>query len=133
MECSKFVEEKIADTDSPEFRAHRVGCPGCVRDLEELDEIRDLYREASVESYRGALPRVRRFPRAAWSAVAAAVMMVAVFVAIMMPAKSPEVPLNGTAVLVRIPLEPWGREEERLDRAMDELFDRVQSLERRPR
>ena len=49
MECNKFVEEKIGETESPEFRDHLAGCAGCARDLEELREVRSLYREASTE------------------------------------------------------------------------------------
>ena len=60
MECNKFVEEKIGETPTPEFKAHLAGCPGCARDVEDLREVRSLYREASTEKYRGGVPKLRR-------------------------------------------------------------------------
>jgi len=65
MECNKFVEEKIGESDSPDFRAHLAGCAECARDLEELREVRALYRAASTEKYRGGIPRLRRY-RMGW-------------------------------------------------------------------
>src|SRR4029434_9776645 len=71
MECNKFVDEKIGEAHTAEFRDHLAGCAGCARDLEELREVRTLYREASTEKYRGGVPRVRRY-RTGWIPMAAA-------------------------------------------------------------
>ena len=71
MECNRFVEEKVGESNSPEFRAHLAGCAGCARDVEELREVRSLYRRASTEKYRGGVPRLRRF-RMGWVPMAAA-------------------------------------------------------------
>src|SRR5882672_10429295 len=71
MECNKYRDEKIGETDSAEFREHLAGCNGCRRDLEELREVRSLYKKASTETYRGGVPRLRK-SRAAWFPMAAA-------------------------------------------------------------
>src|SRR5215510_15283281 len=71
MECNKFIDEKIGETHTAEFRDHLAGCAGCARDVEELREVRSLYRAASTEKYQGGVPRVRRF-RGGWIPMAAA-------------------------------------------------------------
>jgi hypothetical protein len=133
MECDRFIEEKVGESDSPEFRAHREACAGCRQDLEDLAEIRELYREASVERYRGGAPAVRR-GRAAWApAAVAAAFMVGILVTILvMPARpgvpKPEPEPAGTAFF-RVHLEPWGGEE-RLSRALEDAWSRLEDMER---
>ncbi len=131
MECGKFIEEKVSGTESPEFRAHRLGCPGCMRDLEEIDEVRGLYREASVERYTGGVPSLRRFRgRASWAmaATAAAVMLVVLFVFLGEPSGEQTAAAPGT--MFRARLEPWGREDARIDREFDAVWRGLESLER---
>jgi len=135
MECDRFVEEKVGEADSPEFRAHREECESCRRDLEELAEIRTLYREASVERYRGGMPAPRRV-RAAWApAAVAAAALVAILVSIlvlpMRPPPPPPVPApepGGTAFF-RVHVEPWAGDE-RISRAIDDTWERLETLER---
>lgn len=126
MECDRFIEEKVGDAGSPEFSDHLAECAACRRDIDEYDEIRELYREASTERYSGGRPRLRR---AAWPVAAAAAVLVAVFATIVMPPSTPVV----TIASGRLRLEPWSREDARLDREMDDLWRRVEELERRPR
>ena len=133
MECNKYVDEKIGETDSAEFREHRAGCAGCRRDLEELREVRSLYQEASVEKYRGGVPRLRK-PRAAWIPMAAAAaLLVGVFALILRnPAevgvKAPEPSESTTSVFVRIHLEPWAADV-RVGKALDDCWQKLEQLE----
>ncbi len=139
MECNRFLEEKLAGTESPEFRHHRAGCEGCRRDLEECDEVRRLYREASVERYSGAVPRVRRFRPGSWlPAAAAAAVLVGVLCFLLFggPGELPERGLGeGEPVVafVRVHLEPWNPAEARLNEEMNDLWGRIETLERRGR
>lgn len=132
MECPKFVEEKIGESDSPEFRAHLVGCPGCVRDVEELREVRSLYREASTETYRGRVPRVSRF-RLGWIPMAAAAAgLLLVFGLVLRDSEEPAAPKKDTeanpSIYVRIPLEPWAADA-RIQNAIDDCWQKLDLLE----
>lgn len=134
MECNKFVEEKIGESDSPEFRAHLVGCPGCARDVEELREVRSLYREASTEKYRGGVPRAGRF-RMGWvpMAAAAAVLVVVFGLILRGPEEKPAPKKDAetsAAVYVRIPLEPWAADT-RLQNAIEDCWLKLENLENR--
>jgi hypothetical protein len=135
MECNKFVEEKVGETGSPEFRAHLAGCAGCARDLEELREVRALYREASTEKYRGGVPRLRRF-RTGWipMAAAAAVLLMVFGLILRGPEENPppakSEPLNGETRYVRVHLEPWGGEA-RIQYGLDECWRILEQLENR--
>src|SRR6185295_19803877 len=125
MECNKFVDEKIGGTDSAEFREHLAGCAGCRRDLEELREVRSLYKAASVEKYSGTLPRVRRF-RGAWVPMAAAAaLLIGVFAMVFSgtatdPVKTLEKE-SAPTVFVRIRLEPWATDL-RMNKAFDDVW-----------
>ena len=131
MECSSYLEEKAGQSESPEFLRHLATCGGCQRDVEEMDEIRGLYRAASVERYAGGVPRLRR---SAWglalSALAAAAM-VAVLIFMLAPRGStPELAKADPSVpYFRVHLEPW-RNEVRLDRALDGCWQQLDALER---
>jgi hypothetical protein len=142
MECNKFVEEKIGETDSAAFREHRASCAACGHDLEELDEVRRVYREASVERYSGRMPRLRALPRLSWAMAAAAAMMIAALVVLLgAPVRTPVEPTAGKSavsytggIFFRAYLEPWGgREEARLTHEMDDLWRRLDTLERSDR
>ncbi len=132
MECNKFVEEKVGEADSPDFRAHLAGCAECARDVEELREVRALYRAASTEKYRGGVPRLRRF-RMGWVPMAAAAaVLVMVFGLILRgpgerPPKKNE-PEKNRAQFVRVPLEPWAGEV-RIQVALDECWRTLERLE----
>lgn len=133
MDCDKFVLEKLEGGDSPGFRAHRAGCPACARDVEELGDVRRLYREATEdERWRGAVALPRRRAPSAWMPVAAAA---AVAVALLASLFRSEAPVEGPstappAPFVRARLDPWDREENRLARALDDAWSRLESLER---
>ena len=135
MECNKYVEEKIGGTDSAEFREHLSACAGCARDLEELREVRTLYRSASTEKYRGGVPRVRRF-RGSWLPLAAASAVLIGVLALILPGRrdgaSTSTDSGATsAPFVRIPLEPWGSDV-RLANALDDCWQKLESLEKKP-
>ena len=135
MECNKFVEEKIGETDSPAFRDHRAGCAGCVRDLEELREVRTLYRKASTEKYRGGVPRVRRF-RMGWvpMAAAAAVLLVVFGLILWNPAEQNDSTVDKEAMpglYFHVHLEPWGQEA-RISAALEDCWRMLERLERNP-
>lgn len=135
MECNKFVEEKIGEADSPAFRDHLAGCAGCARDVEELREVRSLYREASTEKYRGGVPRLRR-ARLGWvpMAAAAAVLLMVFGLILRGPGdrsgtkKDSEPP---TPSFVRLHLEPWAGEQ-RISSAIDDCWRKLEQLETRP-
>ena len=134
MECNKFVDEKIGETHTAEFRDHLAGCAGCGRDLEELREVRTLYREAaSAEKYRGGVPRVRRF-RTGWIPMAAAAaVLLMVFGLILKPADRipPKVDSdNPPIVFFRVHLEPWGGDT-RYGNAFDDAWRKLEQLEKR--
>lgn len=139
MECDRFLEEKVSGTESPEFREHLAGCEGCRRDLEEYDEVRRLYREASTERYPLAVPRLRRPRPLAWMpAAAAAVFLVGALLVMLFGGPGGEVgksPERETAsgTFFRVHLSPWDVDESRLDGEMDDLWKRIGSLERRKR
>ncbi len=133
MECNKFVEEKIGETDSPAFREHLAGCEGCARDVEELREVRTLYRSASTEKYRGGVPRVTRF-RTAWVPMAAAAaVLIGVFALILGVPREKDQPKpetgNESAMFVRVHLEPWGSDV-RIHNAIEDVWQKLEQLER---
>ena len=132
MECNKFVLEKLEGGDTPEFSAHRLGCPGCTRDVEELIDVRRLYHEATEEErWKGGVPLLRRRPPSAWLALsAAAALAVAVLAGLWRrPAAEVEPTSSAPAPFFRISLAPWDREENRLARAMDDAWGRLEKLE----
>lgn len=135
MECDKFVLEKLEGGDSPDFRAHRAGCAACARDVEELGDVRRLYREATEEErWKGGVPVVPRRSASAWVPVAAAAGLAAAALAGLFRPSAPPVENPTTAEppapFVRAPLAPWDREENRLARAMDDAWSRLERLER---
>lgn len=135
MECDRFILEKLEGGDSPGFRAHRASCAGCARDVEELGDVRRLYREATEEErWRGGVPVLRRRSASAWIPVAAAAALAAAALAGLFrsPAPSLENPktAEAPAPFVRTHLAPWDREEHRLSRAMEEVWSRLDRLER---
>lgn len=132
MECNKFVEEKIGESDSPAFRAHLAGCAECARDVEELREVRGLYRAASTEKYRGGVPRLRRF-RMGWvpMAAAAAVLMMVFGLILRGPGeKAPPKngPVTAEAPYVRVHLVPWAGDA-RIQTAIDDCWRTLDRLE----
>jgi hypothetical protein len=132
MECTRFVEEKIGETDSAEFREHRAGCAGCRRDLEELREVRTLYREASTESYRAGVPRLRR-TRVSWVPMAAAAaVLIGVFVLILGGPRPEDVkptdPGTAPGIFVRVPLQPWASDAS-FTRTLDDCWRQLERLE----
>ena len=135
MECNKFVEEKIGETDSPAFRDHRAGCAGCPRDQEELREVRGLYRKASTEKYRGDVPRVRRF-RMGWvpMAAAAAVLLLVFGLILRNPGENTDPTPDKettTSLYYHVHLEPWGQEA-RISAALEECWRTLEKLEKNP-
>lgn len=137
MECNKFVDEKIGETHTPEFRDHLAGCAGCARDVEELREVRTLYREASTEKYRGGVPRVGRF-RGGWipMAAAAAVLLMVFGLILSGPKDDPTAPKNspsegGSMVFFRVHLEPWSADAGYAN-AVGECWRKLEQLEKRP-
>lgn len=135
MECNKFVNEKIGETESPAFRDHLAGCAGCARDVEELREVRTLYRKASTEKYRGGVPRVRRF-RMGWvpMAAAAAVLILVFGLVLWNPTEQPDptVDKDTTATLYfQVHLEPWGAEA-RISNALEDCWRKLEQLEKDP-
>ncbi|HVR87489.1 MAG TPA: hypothetical protein VMU54_24395, partial [Planctomycetota bacterium] len=132
MECSKYAQEKIGETDSAQFREHLAGCDGCRRDLEELREVRSLYREASTEKYRGGIPRLRRSRAAGFPLVAAAALLVGVFALILgVPRREGPKSTDATStstVFVRIRLEPWGSDR-RITSELDDCWRKLEHLE----
>lgn len=131
MECNKYVEEKIGGTDSAEFREHLAGCAGCRRDLEELREVRSLYKAASVEKYSGTVPRVRKF-RAAWVPMAAAAaLLIGVFAMVFSGSESTKTGPDkegGPTVFVRVHLEPWATDVP-MNNAFDDCWQKLEQLE----
>jgi hypothetical protein len=133
MECNKFADEKIGESHTAEFRDHLAGCAGCARDVEELREVRTLYREASTEKYRGGVPRVRRF-RTGWIPMAAAAaVLLMVFGLILKPAEKvpPKVESdNPSMFFVRVHLEPWAADV-RYSNAIEDCWHKLEQLEKR--
>lgn len=131
MECNKFVEEKIGESDAPAFREHLAGCAGCARDVEELREVRTLYREASTERYRGGVPRLRRF-RLGWvpMAAAAAVLLMVFGLILRGPGDKTTTPTDSKPdpLYVRVHLVPWPGEA-RLQRDFEDCWTRLDHLE----
>jgi len=136
MECNKFIDEKIGESHTPEFREHLAGCAGCARDVEELREVRTLYREASTEKYPGGVPRVRRFG-GGWIPMAeAAAVLLMVFGLILSGPKDDKTTTKSESdhppmVFFRVHLEPWGGDA-RYGNAFDECWKKIEQLEKRP-
>lgn len=134
MECDRFLDEKVSGGETPQFREHLAACEGCARDAEEYAEIRRLYREASVELWKGGVPRAGR-PR--WTTLvpvaAAAVLMIGVLVLLLgSPSGAPPADMPAP-VFSRVHLEPWDRGEARIARAVDDVWRRLEEIEGRPR
>ena len=134
MECSRFVEEKTAQSESPEFLRHLATCAGCQRDVEEMDDIRALYRSASTERYPGGVPQLRRLRWGSWiSAAAAAGVMIAALVFLLRhpgPKSTIEaISKEPTTAFYRIHLEPWPTDV-RFDHAVDSCWRDLDRLER---
>jgi anti-sigma factor RsiW len=131
MECPSFVLEKTAQSERAEFLRHLAACAGCQRDVEEMDDLRALYRSASIERYRGGVPRVRRGGWGSWlSAGAAASVMIAVLVFLLSHAPSAtKETVAKAAPFFRVPLEPW-RADVRLDGEFDDCWLKLDRLER---
>jgi hypothetical protein len=132
MECNRFVEEKVGQSESPEFLRHLATCAGCQRDIEEMDDIRGLYRAASTERYPGGVPRLRRFGWGAWASAAAAAVMIAALVFVLTPPPPPKTPIahkESTQAFYRIHLEPW-RPDVRFDHALNDCWRQLDTLER---
>src|SRR5213078_1719999 len=132
MECNKFVEEKIGDSDSPAFRAHLAGCAECARDVEELREVRSLYRATSTEKYRGGVPRLRRF-RAGWVPMAAAAAVLVMVFGLILRGPGDNPPKKNksetsSAVFVRVHLEPWAGEAQ-IQTAIEDCWRSLDHLE----
>ena len=132
MECNRFVEEKIGESESPAFREHLAGCAGCARDVEELREVRTLYREASTEKYRGGVPRLRRF-RMGWVPMAAAAAVLMLVFGLILglpggnPATKPDQEARSTAY-VHVHLEPWAGDA-RIQSTIDDCWRTLDRLE----
>ncbi len=133
MECGRFLEEKLGGTPGPAFREHLAECEGCRRDLGEYEEIRRLYRLASVERYPGAVPRPRRFGSSSWLSAAAAAVLLGVLVLVLFggPAETPRP--AGVEAFVRVHLEPWNPQDAALNRMADDIWEVVLAMERRGR
>ena len=130
MECGRFVEEKLGDAESPEFRDHLAGCEACRRDREEIREVRRLYRVASVERYPGGVPRVGRRRALPWipAAAAAAVMLALLGLLLWVPSPPPDDAATNPTLYTRVHLEPWS-EDARLSNAMDDAWRKLEMLE----
>jgi hypothetical protein len=132
MECSSYIEEKAGQSESPEFLRHLASCAGCQRDVEEMDDVRSLYRSASTERYTGGVPHVRRFGLGSWlSATAAAGAMIAALVFLLgHPGTKPPAEIAATATpFYRIHLEPWPTDA-RFNHAVDDCWRELDRLER---
>jgi hypothetical protein len=132
MECNSFTLEKIGESDSPAFRDHLAGCAACARDLEELREVRALYRAASTETYPGGIPSLRSF-RTGWVPMAAAAAVLVMVFGLILggpredPAKKNEL-VKGAVLVVRVPLEPWAADAQ-IQTAMDDCWRMLDHLE----
>ena len=134
MECNRFVEEKIGEARTAEFRDHLAGCPGCARDVEELREVRALYRSASTEKYRGGVPRVSRF-RGGWIPMAAAAAVLLMVFGLVL--RGPEVAKPEKRIqsdeppvaFTRVHLEPWGGEQ-RIANAIEQAWWKLDQMEK---
>ena len=132
MECVRFIEEKVGQSESAEFLRHLATCSGCQRDVEEMDDVRGLYKAASNERYAGGIPRLRRFGLGAWvsSAAAAAAMIAALVFLLLPPARNAEVAkADPAALFFRVHVEPW-RADARFDHALDTCWGDLDRLER---
>jgi anti-sigma factor RsiW len=131
MECPRYLDEKAAQSEDPEFLRHLASCAGCQRDVEEMDEIRTLYRSASVERYAGGVPSLGRPGPVGWASGAAALAMIALLVFALLPRAGPPEDRSGraSAPYFRLALEPW-RADRGVDRALDDCWRRLDVLER---
>src|SRR5258706_9499711 len=110
MECGRYVEEKVAQSESPEFLRHLASCSGCQRDVEEMDDVRALYRSSSNERYAGGVPRLRRFGLGTWISSAAAAAMLAALVFVLAPGGRTVTPVDSPTAshaFFRVHLESW--------------------------
>ena len=129
MECDSYIEEKLGDGEAPEFRDHLANCAACQLDLEEIGEVRRVYREASVERYRGGVPRIGRRRSLPWIPAAAAAVMIGVLgLLLWVPNAPPSETTTGPTVFTRIHLEPWDGDA-RFSNAMDDAWRKIESLE----
>ena len=133
MDCGRFDEEKLTGDAGPEFREHLAACSDCARDLEDYAEVRRLYRAASIERWRGAPVRPSRV-LASIPVAAAALLMVGVLVLLLgSPGAIPPTPNAEPPAFTRIHLEPWDRTEVRIGRAVDDVWRRLEEIERSSR
>lgn len=138
MDCDRFLEEKLAGEESPEFRVHLASCEACRRDVAEYGEVRRLYREASSgERYRGPVPRGRRFAPRFWVQSLAAVVLLGVLLLALFGGPAEIAPggsqAGGPAVGggFRIYLAPWDAQDVRWNEEVRDLWGRLESFERR--
>ena len=132
MECARYIEEKVGQSESAEFLRHLATCAGCQRDVEEMDDVRGVYRAASSERYLAGVPRLRRFGLAAWvsSAVAALAMIAALVFLMLPPSRNSELAKTDPAVpFFRVHVEAW-RADARFDHAVDTCWRDLDRLER---
>lgn len=131
MECGRYVEEKVGQSESPEFLRHLAACAGCQRDVEEMDDVRGVYRAASNERYAGGVPRLRRFGLGAWVSAAAAAAMIAALVFLLAPpSRNADLAKADPVVpFFRVHVEPW-RADVRFDHALDDCWRQLDALER---
>ena len=131
MECARYVDEKVGQSESPEFLRHLATCAGCQRDVEEMDDVRGVYRAASNERYTGGVPRLRRFGLGAWVSAAAASAMIAALVFLLAPppVKTPTALPEPPQAFFRVHVEPW-RGDGRFDHALDACWLDLDRLER---
>jgi hypothetical protein len=132
MECPEFQSEKLEGRDSAEFRGHRSACEACRRDLEDYDEVRDLYREAAErERYPGAVRRKHRWSPPAWLPLAtAAVVLLGLIVTIVGRDDVAASTSSTSPSFVRVPMAAWTADRG-IDREFSEAWRLVESLERR--
>lgn len=143
MDCSKFQDDKLLDAYGdlevePEgYRDHVESCAGCRGDLEDLREISEQYRLASIERLP-RIPQVRR-RRDYWIPAVAAALLIAVTVGVLLwpsrPSPAPLLPqANTEAPAVHkpetIPLPAWDADDEAFDREIREIDRRLDRLER---
>jgi hypothetical protein len=102
MPCERFAEVRLlhayGEVESPEFEAHLRSCAECRAEERDIDEVREVYRsEPAPAPLRSQTPK--RFPLAAWTAVAAAAIVAVTGWFLMQPAprSKPVTPVGSDA------------------------------------